>query len=165
MQTLVIYLHCLFAATRCVSEDSLLAAHSVSCEGTNELSLLFSFFSSQRGKILNCCSFAYAAHQQNQLLPFGKIKMHLSQCMTQSHRVNLVNRIMYSWSLRHTTVLAQWGGSENQHRENKGCTIFCNINKFLEYGKLNIFHIVIFARRYINFNRISFLSYFIALFN
>lgn len=163
MQTLVIYFHCLFAATRHrVSEDSSPAAHFVSCAGTNELCL---FISPQTGKILNCCSLAYIAHQQNQLLWFGKIKMHLSQCMTQGHGVNLANWIMYSRSLMHTTVLSQWGGSENQHSENKACTTFSNINNCSEHRKLNTFHIVVIARRYINFNRIPFLSYFIALLN
>lgn len=163
MQTLVICFHCLFAATsRWVSEDSSPAARVVSCAGTNELCL---FISSQTGRTLNCCSLAYAAHQQNQLLRFGRIKMHLSQCMTQGHRANLVTWIMCCQSLRRTTVLSQWGGSENQHSENKAYTIFSNINNCSEYRKLNTFHIVVVARRYINFNRIPFLSYFIALLN
>ena len=163
MQTLVIYFHCLFAATRhWVSEDSSPAAHFVSCAGTNELHV---FISLQTGKILNCCGLAYTAHQQNQLLQLGKIKMHLSQRMTQGHRVNLVNWIMCFWSLRHTTVLSQWGGSENQHSETKACTVFSNITNCSEYRKLNTFHVVVAARRYINFNRIPFLSYFVALLN
>lgn len=162
MPTLVIYFHCLFAATRhWVSEDSSPAARFVSCAETNELCL---FISSQTGKILNCCSLAYIAHPQNQLLRFGKIKMHLSQCMTQSHRVNLVNCITCSRSLRHTTVLSQWRGSETQHSENKACTIFSNSNSCSEYRKQNTFHIVVIAR-YINFHWIPFLSYFIALLN
>lgn len=168
MHTLVIYYHFLVAAhietlrqRHWVSEERVQVPSVWAVQGLTNFAFLF-LANRKNTKLLHYC---LSCPSPKPVLQFAKMKMHQSQCMAQGHRVNQVNWIRYSQSLRHATILAQWGGSENRHSENRARTIISSVNSCSEYRKLNSFHIVVIARRYKMFHKIPFLSYFITLLN